>query len=184
MKQFFTIRSTTHDAAKPGIYSTVQIPTRRSGDSGLDRILCRIIIFLLCLSTAGTAQAADRPIIREMLVSKEGNGARIEIRANQPLLHRSYLMSGLEKWVVDLPGARTTSGRDESKKLRTAPLERMTIHHKEVNGDLFTRIGLDFKGEVNFSIKQDPLDKGHLVIIMTPLKAASKNVSTDQLFRP
>lgn len=156
----------------------------RTGDGGFGRILYWIIILLLGLSTAGTAFAAERPTIREVLVSKAGNGACIEIRADQPLVYRSYSMPGLEKWLVDLPEAKTVSGRDESKKLRTAPLERMTVRHKEVNGDRFTRIGLDFKGEVNFSIKQDPLDKGHLVITMTPLKAASKNGSTDQLFRP
>jgi hypothetical protein len=126
------------------------------------------LVMLLQLATAATAQAAERPVVREVLVSREGNGARIEIRANQPLIYRSYLMSGLEKWVVDLPGARTTFSGDESKKMRTPPLERITVRQKDFNGDPLTRIGLDFKGEIDFSLKQDPLDKGHLIILMKP----------------
>ena len=81
-------------------------------------------------------------------------------------------MSGLEKWVVDLPGAKTTFAGDESKKMRTPPLKRITVRQKEVNGDQLTRIGLDFKGEVDFSLKENPLDKGHLIIIMKPVQSS------------
>lgn len=180
MKQARSISSAAHNTPATAVCSTVKYPSRRTGYG----ILCRIVIFLLCLSSAGAALAADRPIIREVLISKEGNGARIEVRANQPLVYRSYLMPALGKWVIDLPGAKTAFGGDESKRMRTPPLERITVRQKEVNGDLFTRIGLNFKGEVNFSLRHDPLDQGHLVLIMTPLKATSKDVSTDQLFRP
>jgi hypothetical protein len=103
-----------------------------------------MLMLLLLLATA--AFAAERPVVREVLVSREGNGARIEIRANQPLVYRSYLMSGLEKWVIDLPGTVTTFAGDESKKMRTPPLERITVRKIEVNGDQLTRIGLDFQG--------------------------------------
>lgn len=184
MKQARTASSAANHAPKTAVCSTVKYPPQRTWDAGFGRILCRIVTFLLCFSSADTALAADRPIIKELLISKEGNGARIEIRASQPLVYRSYLMPALVKWVIDLPGAKTALGRDESKKLRTAPLEQITVRQKEVNGDLFTRIGLNFKGEVNFSLRHDPLDQGHLVAIMTPLKAPSKNVSTDQLLRP
>jgi len=180
MKQARTASSAAHHTPTTTVYRTV----RRTGNDGFGRIICRILTLLLCLSSAVTAFAADRPIIREVLISKEGSGARIEIRANQPLAHRSYLMPELDKWVVDLPGAKTTYSGDEAKKLRTAPLERITVRQKEVNGDLFTRIGLDFKGKVNFLLKEDPLDKAHLIILMTPLKTASKTESTDQLLRP
>ena len=134
---------------------------------------------LLQLATAAIAQAAERPVVREVLVSREGNGARIEIRANQPLVYRSYLMSGLEKWVIDLPGTVTTFAGDESKKMRTPPLERITVRKTEVNGDQLTRIGLDFKGEVDFLLKEDHLDKGHLIIILTPSKASSQKRAAD-----
>ena len=83
-----------------------------------------------------------------------------------------------------LPAAKTTYSGDESKKLRTPPLERITVRQREVNGDPLTRIGLDFKGNVDFSLKEDQLDKGHLILIMTPLKAASKTDSADQFLRP
>ena len=122
-----------------------------------------ILVTLLQLSAVGVALAADRQVLREVLVIQEGNGARIELRADQPLAYKSYLMPELAKWVIDLPGAQTTSSGDESKLMRTPPLERLSVRQKEVNGDLFTRIGLDFKGDVDFSIKEDPLDKGHLV---------------------
>jgi hypothetical protein len=135
-----------------------------------------LFILLLQFTATVTAFAAERPIVRELLVTREGKGARIEIRADQPLAYKSYLMPGLEKWVIDLPGAKTTYAGDESKKMRTHPLERITVKHKEVNGDLFTRIGLDFKGEVDFSLKEDPLDKGHLVFIMTPRKPAAETL--------
>lgn len=184
MKQARTASSAAHHTPATAVATAVKYTSRRTGDDGIGRILCRIVILLLCLSSAGVALAADRPIIREVLISKEGNGARIEIRANQPLVYRSYLMPALGKWVIDLPGAITAFGGDESKKLRTAPLERITLRQKEVNGELFTRISLNFEGEVNFSLGHDPLDQGHLVVIMTPLKATSKIVSTDQLFRP
>ena len=105
---------------------------------------------------------------------KEGTGARIEIKANQALVYRSYLMPGLEKWVVDLPGAITTFVGDESKKIRTAPLERITVRQTEVNGDHLTRIGFDFKGEVDFSLKEDLLDKGHLIVIIKPSRSAQQ----------
>lgn len=140
--------------------------------NGFGSMLCRAIFVMLFLSAAHFAHAADYPVVREVLISRDGNGARIDIRANQPLLHRSYLMSGLEKWVVDLPGARTTFAGDESKKVRTLPLDRITVRQKDVNGDPLTRIGLDFKGEVDFSLTVDPLDKGHLIISMKPSPAS------------
>lgn len=129
------------------------------------------LVTLLHISAAGAALAADRPVVREVLVIPEGTGARIEIRADLPLVYKSYLMPELAKWVIDLPGAKTTYPGDESKLMRTSPLERLSVRQKEVNGDLFTRIGLDFKGDVDFSIKEDPLDKGHLVALMTPSRA-------------
>lgn len=184
MKQARTASSAAHHTPTAAVYSTVKYTSRKAGDNAFGRMLCRIVIFMLCLSPVGAALAADRPIIREVLISKEGNGARIEIRANQPLVYRSYLMPALQKWVIDLPGAKTAFGGDESKKMRTPPLQRINVRQKEVNGELFTRIGLDFEGEVTFSLRHDPLDKGHLVLIMTPLKATSKDVSTDKLFRP
>ena len=140
------------------------------------------LVMLLQLATAAATPAAEQPVVREVLVSREGNGARIEIKADRLLAYRSYPMSGLGKWVVDLPGAKTTFAGDESKKMRTPPLERITVRQKEVNGDQLTRIGLDFTGEVDFSLKEDPLDKGHLIIIMkpsksSPLKPAVENFS-------
>ena len=130
------------------------------------------LVMLLQLATAAAALAAERPVVREVLVSREGNGARIEIKADRSLAYSSYPMSGLDKWVVDLPGARTTFAGDESKKMRTPPLEQITVRQKEVNGDHLTRIGLDFKGQVDFSLKEDPLDKGHLIMIMKPAKSS------------
>lgn len=184
MKQTSRASSAACRGAATAPCSAVRHSLKRSASGVLAKITCRLVILLLCLAATGAAFAESRPVIKEVLVSREGSGARIEIRASQPLLYRSYHMPGLEKWVIDLPGARTASGRDEAKKMRTAPLERMTVRHKEVNGDLFTRIGLDFKGDVHFSVRLDPLDKGHLVAIMTPLKATSNALSTDQLFRP
>jgi hypothetical protein len=137
------------------------------------RIL-QIVTLLQLLVTVSAALAADRPVVREVLVIQKGNGARIEIRADQPLAYKSYLMPELAKWVIDLPGAKTTYSGDESKLMRTPPLERLSVRQKDVNGDLFTRIGLDFKGDVDFSIKEDPLDKGHLVALMTPSKATQQ----------
>ncbi|MFA4837108.1 MAG: AMIN domain-containing protein, partial [Dehalococcoidia bacterium] len=130
-----------------------------------------LLSLVILLQISGASLAAERPIVREVLVTREGNGARIDIRADQPLAHTSYLMPELAKWVIDLPGAKTTYSDDESKKIKTLPLERITVRQKEVNGELFTRIGLDFKGEVNFSLTEDPLDKGHLVILLAPAKA-------------
>jgi len=129
------------------------------------------LAILLQLLAATAAFAVERPVVREVLVSREGSGARVEIKADKPLTYRSYLMSGLEKWVIDLPGAKTTFSGDESKKMRTPPLVRITVRQKEVNGDNFTRIGLDFKGEVDFSLKEDLLDKGHLIVIIRPLQS-------------
>lgn len=126
------------------------------------------LFMLLQLSAAAVASAAERPVVRDVLVYKEGSGARIEIKADQALAYRSYLMPGLEKWVIDLPGARTTFAGDESKKMRTPPLNRITVRQKEVNGDNLTRIGFDFKGKVDFSLKEDLLDKGHLIVIIKP----------------
>lgn len=114
--------------------------------------------------------------MREVLVTRDGNGARIEIRADQPLKYTSYLMPELAKWVIDLAGAKTVLNDDESKQMRTPPLERITVRQKKVNGDPFTRIGLDFKGEVEFSLTADPLDKGHLIALMTPSKAAPQKL--------
>src|SRR6185369_1748355 len=130
------------------------------------------LVILLHILTAAAALAAEHPVVREVLVTREGNGARIEIRADQQLAHISYLMPELAKWVIDLPGARTTCSDDESKKMKTPPLEQITVRQKEVNGELFTRIGLDFKGQVDFLLKEDPLDKGHLVVSLTPAKTA------------
>jgi len=135
------------------------------------------LFMLLQISAATLASAAERPVVRDVLVYKEGNGARIEIKANQALAYRSYLMPGLEKWVIDLPDARTTFAGDESKKMRTAPLERITIRQKEVNGDHLTRIAFDFKGEVEFSLKEDLLDKGHLIVIIKPSPASPQTVA-------
>lgn len=130
------------------------------------------IVTLFQLAAATAVPAAEQPVVREVLVSREGAGARIEIRADRSLTYRSYPMAGLDKWVIDLPGAKTTYAGDESKKMRTAPLERITVRQKEVNGDRLTRIGLDYKGAVDFSIKENPLDKGHLIIIMQPAKSS------------
>jgi len=130
------------------------------------------LALLLLLSAATVASAAERPVVREVLVSKEGTGARIEIKADRALVYKSYPMPGLEKWVVDLPGAKTTFAGDESKKMRTPPLERITVRQKEVNGDYFTRIGFDYKGTVDFSLKEDLLDKGHLIVIIKPAQAS------------
>lgn len=127
-------------------------------------------VTLSLLVAATVAAAAERPVVREVLVSREGNGARIEIRADRPLTYRSYPMPGLEKWVIDLPGAASTYPEDESKKMRTPPLERVTVKQRDVNGDPLTRVGLDVKGAVDFSLTEDRLDKGHLVIIITPAK--------------
>jgi len=131
------------------------------------------LVLLLQLSAAA-AYATERPVVREVLISREGTGARIDIKADKALSYRSYLMTGLEKWVIDLPGAKTTFAGDESKKMRTAPLERITVRQKEVNGDHLTRIGLDFKGEVDFSLKEDLLDKGHLIVIIKPSRSAQQ----------
>ena len=138
-----------------------------------------LLSFVILLQISGAALAAERPVVREVLVTREGNGARIDIRADQPLAHTSYLMPELAKWVIDLPGAKTTYSDDESKKMKTPPLERITVRQKEVNGELFTRIGLDVKGEVDFSLKEDPLDKGHLVVSLTPAKATPQKPATE-----
>jgi len=131
-----------------------------------------LLIILLQLLAAGAVLAAERPVVRDVAVYPEGNGARIEIRADRPLVYTSYLMPELAKWVIDLPGATTTRPDDESKRVRTLPLERVSVRQKEVNGDLFVRIGLDFSGEVDFAITADPVDKGLLVVLLTPSKAA------------
>jgi len=174
MKKALTSRSDSRQAAKAAIFDSAG----KSHDACFRRHWLALVMLLL-LATAAAAFAAERPVVREVLVTREGNGARIEIRANQPLVYRSYPMSGLEKWVVDLPGTVTTFAGDESKKMRTPPLERITVRQKEVNGDQLTRIGLDFKGEVDFSIKADLLDKGHLIITMTPSKASSQKRAAD-----
>jgi len=129
---------------------------------------------LLQLSAAAVATAAGRPVVRDISVYRDGSGARIEIKADQSLAYRSYLMPGLGRWVVDLPDTRTTFAGDESKKMRTAPLERITVRQKEVNGDHFTRIGFDFKGEVDFSLQEDLLEKGHLIVTIKPSRSASQ----------
>ncbi len=129
-----------------------------------------LVVLLLC-SAAGTALTAERPLVLEVVATPEASGARIEIRADQPLTWRSYLMPGLEKWVIDLPEATTNYSEDEAKKMRTPPLERITVRQKDVNGDLFTRIGIDFKGEVDFSLQADPIDKGKLVVLIKPARA-------------
>jgi len=137
------------------------------------------IAVLLQFPAVGAAVAAERPVIKEVVATQEGNGARIEIRADLPLAYRSYLMPELAKWVIDLPGAITVYPQDLSRKMKTPPLERISVRQKEVNGDLFTRIGLDFKGEVDFSIEADPHDKGRLVILMTPSKATTQKLPAD-----
>lgn len=136
-------------------------------------------IILLQLTAAEVALASERPVVQEVITTQEGNGARIEIRADLPLVYKSYLMPELAKWVIDLPEAKTIYCEDESKRMRTAPLERITVRQKEVNGDLFTRIGLDFKGEVDFSIKADPLDKRRVVALMSPAKATRQKLPGD-----
>lgn len=131
-------------------------------------------LIMLLLSAAGTALAAERPVVQELVVTREGSGARIEIRSDLPLVYKSYLMPELAKWVIDLPEAKTATGEDVSRKMKTPPLERITVRQKEVNGDLFTRIGIDFKDEVAFSIQADPVDRSRLVAVITPIKAASQ----------
>lgn len=123
---------------------------------------------LLQLSAATVAMAAERPVVRDVAVFREGNGARIEIRADRPLTYATYLMPELAKWVIDLPGATSAAPDDQSRKMRTAPLERISIRRKELNGELLTRIGLDFRGEVEFSVTADPVDKGRLVVLLIP----------------
>lgn len=135
------------------------------------RILFELVIVLLG-AVSGTVCAAERPILREVAVFPESNGARIEIRADQPLVYRSYLMPQLSKWVIDLPGVTTGSSGDQARKMKTLPLERITVRQKEVNGDQFTRIGFDVTGTVDFLIKADPADKSHLVVVITPSGAA------------
>lgn len=169
MKQVLTLRFDSGHPTTASLFGSAG-----KGFVASVRSHCLALVMLLQLATVAAAPAAERPVVREVLVTKEGNGARIEIRADQPLVYRSYLMSGLEKWVVDLPGAKTTYSADESRKMRTPPLERITVKQRDVNGDLLTRIGLDFKGDVDFSLKEDQLDKGHLVIIMMPTKAAAQ----------
>lgn len=134
----------------------------------MSRVSRLMFVVWLPLALAGAALAAERPVVREVVVSAVGNGARIEIRADQPLTYSSYLMPELAKWVIDLPGATSSYPEDEAKKLRTPPLERITVRQKDVNGEQFTRIGLDFTGEVDFSIKPDPVDQGRLVAALTP----------------
>lgn len=86
------------------------------------RIIWLSIAIFLQFSAAGDVLAAERPVVRELIATKEGNGARIEIRADLPLTYRSYLMPELAKWVIDLPGAKTDYPEDASKKMRTPPL--------------------------------------------------------------
>lgn len=126
------------------------------------------LFIMVHFSAAGSAFAAERPVVRDVAVYAEGSGARIEIRADGPLAYKSYLMPELAKWVIDLPGATTAHSDDESKRMRTLPLERVSVRQREVNGDLFTRIGLDFTGEVEFSVNGDQRDKGLLVVLMKP----------------
>ncbi len=132
----------------------------------------------LLLHCAPAAFAAERPVVRDVAVYREGEGARIEIRADRPLTYRTYLMPELAKWVIELPGAASAAGDDQSRKMRTAPLERISVRQKEVNGDLLTRIGLDVRGEVEFSLAADPLDRGRLVVRLIPSRPANRQGPT------
>jgi len=126
------------------------------------------LTFVILPYLCATVLAADRPVVLDVAAFREGDGARIEIRADKPLTHTSYLMPELAKWVIDLPGAASAAPGDQSRKMKTAPLERISVRQKEVNGDPLTRIGIDFKGEVEFSIKADPTDPGRLVVLLIP----------------
>ncbi len=123
------------------------------------------LVTLLCCSAA---RAAERPVVRDVAVFREGDGARIEISADRPLSYTTYLMPELAKWVIDLPGAASAASGDQSRKMKTPPLERITLRRKEVNGEMLTRIGIDVRGEVTFSIKPDPVDRGRLVALLIP----------------
>lgn len=132
------------------------------------------ITFTMLLHCSAAAFAAERPVVRDVAAFREGNGARIEIRADRPLTYRTYLMPELAKWIIDLPGAISAAAGDQWKKMRTAPLEQISVRQREINGEVLTRIGLDFKGEVEFSLTADPLDKGRLVVLLTPARATPK----------
>lgn len=132
---------------------------------------------VMLLHCSAVACAAERPVVRDVAAYREGDGARIEIRADRPLTYTTYLMPELAKWVIDLPGAASAATDDQSRKMRTAPLERISIRQKEINGDPLTRIGIDFKGEVVFSVTADPVDKGRLVVRVTPSRSPKKQDS-------
>ena len=144
------------------------------GHESMLRCIWLALFIMVHFSAAGSVFAAERPVVRDVAVYAEGGGARIEIRADGPLAYKSYLMPELAKWVIDLPGATTARSDDESKRMRTLPLERVSVRQKEVNGELFTRIGLDFTGEVELTVKADQRDKGLLVFLMKPSGPAAQ----------
>lgn len=135
------------------------------------------LVTLLCCSAA---RAAERPVVRDVAVFREGDGARIEITADRPLSYTTYLMPELSKWVIDLPGAASAASDDQSRKMKTPPLERISVRRKEINGELLTRIGIDFRGEVTFSAAADPVDRGRLVVRLIPSRPPKKPGNTPQ----
>jgi len=143
---------------------------------GMLRSICLTFFMMFHLAVA---LAEERPVVRDVAAYRDGDGARIEIRADKPVTYNSYLMPELAKWVIDLPGAASAAGEEQSRRMRTAPLTRISVRQKEVNGAPLTRIGLDFSGEVEFSVSADPLDRGRLVVLLKPVgKAAAKAAPT------
>jgi hypothetical protein len=112
-----------------------------------------------------SALANELPIIQEVVITKAGKGARIEIRADKPIKFTSYYMPELTKWVIDIPNS-VPALAEESKKVVTVPLERVTVKKREINGVPFSRIGLDITGEAEFTVKTDTLEKGVLTVFL------------------
>lgn len=135
------------------------------------RSICFTFVMLFQFTAA---LAGERPVVRDVAAYRDGDGARIEIRADKPVTYNAYLMPELAKWVIDLPGAASAAGEEQSRRMKTAPLTRISVRQKEVNGDPLTRIGLDFSGEVKFSVSSDPTDGGRLVVILKPVEKAAE----------
>ena len=128
-----------------------------------------LVLIPLLFVQGAMAHGAERPVVREVVTTAAGSGARIEIRADRPLTYRSYLMPELAKWVVDLPGALSAAGEDQSRRMRTKPLDRISVKQREINGDPLTRIGIDVTEPVEFTVAPDPADAGRLVILVRPV---------------